>query len=102
MCCFIKSNVELTVSDLGNIFDIFSNEDDDNKRNRKNDNSQNQEPENDWKSSVKGTLSKNRPLLIITVVAGLAILVGAVFFVIKYIDASEVKAVIDTVAPFIK
>jgi hypothetical protein len=89
------------MGEVGDIFDMFSNEDDDDKRTSKKNNAQDDASANDWKSAVMGKLSKNKPLLMATVVAGIAILAGLAFFIVKYIGANGVKGIIDNVKPFL-
>jgi hypothetical protein len=89
------------MSDFGDIFDMFSNDGKENKKSRGQTGSQDEASGNNPMSLVMNKLSKNKPLLIATVVAGTVILGGVAFFLIKYIGTNGAKGIIDTIKPFL-
>jgi hypothetical protein len=80
---------------------ICSKDDEENKKSRGQNGSQNEASDHNPKSFVMNKLSKNKALLIATVVAGTLILAGVAFFLIKYIGSNGAKGIIDTIKPFL-
>jgi hypothetical protein len=89
------------MSDFGGIFDLFSKDDEEIKKSQGQTGSRDEATGNNPMSPVMNKLSKNKPLLIATVVAGTAILVGVAFLLIKYIGTNGAKGIIDTIKPLL-
>jgi hypothetical protein len=90
---------EFEMSDLGDIFNMFSDEG--NSKPRKQTASQDESSDIDPKSVIMKKLARNKPLLIATVVAGIAIICVVAFFLIKYIGVSGANGIIDGIKPFL-
>jgi hypothetical protein len=93
--------VEADVGDLSDIFDIFSNDDEENNRTRKQTGSQDEPSRSDLKTVVMNKLAKNKALLVATVVAGIAIVGMVTFFLIKYIGTNGTKGIAEGITPFL-
>jgi hypothetical protein len=90
---------EFEMSDLGDIFNMFSDEE--NSKSRKQAASKDESSDTDPKSVIMKKLYRNKLLLIATVVAGIAIISVIAFFLIKYIDANGANGIIDGIKPFL-
>jgi hypothetical protein len=88
------------MSDLGDIFDIFSNEGGNDSKSQQQTGMPKQ-AEKDTRSSIIGKFTRNKPLLITTVVVGLAILGIVGLFLFKYIGANGVSGIINFIKPFL-
>jgi hypothetical protein len=92
------------MGDLGDIFDLFSQDDDNGKkqRNAQDPDSKDQPGATDTRTQITNKLKKNKMLLMATV--GVIILVvGAIaYLLIGYLSDHGLKTIIDIIIPFIK
>jgi hypothetical protein len=95
---------ETKMSDFGDIFDMFSRDDDSDKKKQsqqQNTQSQAKSDETDIKSLIINKLIKNK-FLFATVSFVCLLIIGAIaYFIFNYVNDHGAKGIIDTVKPFI-
>jgi hypothetical protein len=91
------------MGDLGDIFDLFSQDGgDDKKQGNKDPESKEKSNASDPKSIIINKLKQNKALLIATVGVGILVIGAVAYFTIGYIGDHGTKGILDTVLPLIK
>jgi hypothetical protein len=91
------------MSDLGDIFDVFSQDDDDNKKKQNQDaEAQNNFSQTDPKTLIINKIIQNKALLITLIYFGFVVIGAAAYFLTGYINDHGAKGIMDNVKPFIK
>jgi hypothetical protein len=90
------------MGNISEIFDMFSNDEDDNQARKKRKNENYEETSTaDTKSIIMNKLVNNKPLLITTVVIGVAVVGGIAYIIINFIGKNGITAIINGIKPFI-
>jgi hypothetical protein len=89
------------VGDLGDIFDMFSQDDEKKRRNGQDAESSEKSNATDPKSLIINKITKNKALLVTVIFVGILIVSAAAYFLINYIGDHGTKGIIDTIKPFI-
>jgi hypothetical protein len=89
------------MGDLGDIFDLFSQDNDKKQRKGQEAESEGQPTETSLQSQVINKLVKNKALLVGALFAGVLLVGAAGYFLICYIGDNGVKGILDVIKPFI-
>jgi hypothetical protein len=90
------------MGDLGDIFDLFSQDDDKKSRKSQDGESQGTISETDPKSLIINKIKQNKGLLITLIIAGVLIIGAIIYFLAVVINSQGAKEIFDAIAPFIK
>jgi hypothetical protein len=91
------------MSDLGDIFDMFSQDGDDNKKKPNQDaESQNNADQTDQKTLIINKIIRNKALLFTLIGIGFMVIGAAAYFLTGYINDLGAKSIMENVKPFIK
>ena len=91
------------MSDLGDIFDMFSQDGDDNKKKPNQDGeSQNNANQTDQKTLIINKIIQNKALLFTLIGIGFLVIGAAIYFLTGYINDLGAKSIMDNGLPFIK
>lgn len=90
------------MGDLGDIFDLFSQDDEKKSRKSQDGESQGTISETDPKSLIINKIKQNKGLLITLIIAGVLIIGAIIYFLAVVINSQGAKGIFDAIAPFIK
>jgi uncharacterized membrane protein len=90
------------MGDLGDIFDMFSQDDEKKSRKAQDSESQVTTSETDPKSLIINKLTQNKGLLFTLIITGVLVIGIIIYFLVVFINSHGVKGIIDAIAPFIK
>jgi hypothetical protein len=90
------------MSDLGDIFDLFSQNEDKKSRTSQEGESQGQTNDTDIKSLIINKLKQNKGLLITVIIAGILIIGLVIYFGWFLVNNYGAKGIIDAITPLIK